>query len=190
MTDVSQTPTLTLEARIQFASSGDGLRRWYRLRRLWNELHSADGYSTGELEKLVVAIEASFDAAAGEAEAVAALLEANAEQINAVLATGNARAGAPEDVRRYFGNPGSDDARRVAQRLRGLPARRSDEIDSLRGRLGEGRKEPVPAIESTAFCSIAEYLFIEAYGECESGSAAACKQASGYLNDLLAYCPL
>jgi len=190
MSDGSQTPTLTLEARIQFATSGDGLRRWYRLRRLWNELRSADGDSTANLEKLVVAIEASFDDAAGEAEAVAALLEANAEQLNAVLAAGNARAGAPEDVRRYFGNPGSDDARRVAERLRELPARRSDEIDSLRGRLGAGQKEPVPAIESTAFCSIAEYLFIEAYGDCEDGIKGACKKAKAYLNDLPVYCPL
>lgn len=190
MTDGSQASPLSLDLRIQLAGCGDALRRWYRLRRLWNELQSADDYSTGEMEQLVAALEASFDDAAGEAETVAAILEANAEQINAMFAAGTADTGKPEDVRRYFGNPDSDDARRLAGRLRELPARRADEADLLRGGLGEGEKKPVPAIGATAFCTIAETVFFEDFAGCMGGSDADCKHAAEVLNDLLVHCPL
>lgn len=179
MNGSGDSPTLAPEVRIRFASAGENLRRWYRLRRLLNRLRAA-GASPGELEELLVALEAGFDAAAGEAEAVAALLEEHADEIDAVLAAGVPDLGQPEIERRLADRPDSGGARMTAQRLRELPELRTREFESLRGEYGG---QPVPAIGKTAFCTISEYLEEEARWECIAGVSGACTEAVGYILD-------
>jgi hypothetical protein len=167
MTDTGHTPVLSPELRIRLAVTGADIRRWYALRRLWNEMHAAGG-SSEALDELTAALDQAFEAAADESDEVADLLEANADQINAILASDHRAPGAPADLRGYFGKAGEDDARRVAEGLRKLST------------LAHG----------SAFCAIAEYMWVTAYGECLDGASGACALASEYLNDLLVHCPL
>jgi hypothetical protein len=182
MNGSGESPTLAPEVRIRLAGSGDNLRRWYRLRRLLNRLR-VSGASPGELEELVVALEESFDAAAGEAEAVAALLEEHADEIDAVLAAGVPDLGDRDTERHLANRPDSGGARRTAQRLRELPGLRTSELESVRDEYGG---QPVPAIGKTAFCSIAKYLEEEATWECIGGVEGACSDAVGYILDQVA----
>jgi hypothetical protein len=176
MNDSGQSPTLAPAVRIRLASAGDNLRRWYRLRRLLNRLLAA-GASPGELEELLVALEESFDAAAGEADAVAALLEEHADEIEAVLAAGVPSLDQPEIERHLAYRPNAG-VRSAAQQLRELPALRESELKSLRD-----EDQPAPASGSKAFCAIAKYMETEARWECIAGVNGACTEAVGYILD-------
>lgn len=165
-----QPPALAPDVQLQLSSSGENLRRWCRLRRLWETLRPQ--YSTEQLENLRVALERCFDDAAEEAVAVAAFLEENADQFDAMSYAGMPP-GVPEwakaEVMRHLSDfPSRDGARNLAESLRGLPAMRSLELEALFGE-PEGAK-PEPAMRaSSGFCAIAGYMYTQAQAEALAG---------------------
>lgn len=163
-------PTLAPGVLIQLSSSGENLWRWCRLRRLAKALRSR--CSTEQLEDLRVALERGFDAAAEEAEAVAAILEENADQLDAMSYSG-ITPGIPEwaeaEAMRHISEyPNWGGARNLAESLRGLPAQRMLELEALLGD-SEGAK-PEPAMRaSSGFCAVAGYMYTKAHAEALEG---------------------
>ena len=164
-----QPPTLPPNVQIQLSSSGENLRQWCRLRRLWKALRAQ--YSTEQLEDLRGALERCFDAAAEEAEAVAAILEENADQLDAVSYAGTPGIPAwaePEAMRHLSEYPNWDGARELAESLRGLPAQRSLELEGLLGEPEGAKAEPAMSA-SSGFCAIAGYMYTQAKAEAQAG---------------------
>jgi hypothetical protein len=169
MNGSDQPSRLPPDVQIQLSTSGENLRRWCRLRRLWKTLQVR--YSTEQLEDLRVALERCFDAAAEEVEAVAAVLEKNADQLDAMAY--EATPGIPEwarteAMRQLSESPDSGGARNLAESLRGLPAQRSVELEALFGEADEAEPEPAMSAPS-AFCAIAGYMKTEAHYEALEG---------------------
>jgi hypothetical protein len=169
MNESDRPSTLPLNVQIQLSSSGENLRQWCRLRRLWKALRAQ--YSTEQLEDLRLDLERCFDAAAEEAEAAAAILEENADQLDAITYAGTPGIpewAEPEAMRHLSEYPSWDGARELAESLRGLPAQRSLELEALLGE-PEGAK-PGPAMNaSSGFCAVAGYMYTKAKAEAQDG---------------------
>jgi hypothetical protein len=171
MNGSDQPSALGLDVQIQLSSSGENLRRWCRLRRLWKTLRAR--YSAEQLADLRVALERCFDAAAEEAEAVAAVLEKNADQIDAVSYAGVPQ-GIPEwaeaETTRHFSKyPNWGGARNLAESLRGMPAQRSFELEALLDQPDDAEPE-VAMRASSGFCAIAGYMYTQAQAEALAGA--------------------
>ncbi len=170
MNGSDQPPTLLPDIQLQLSISGENLRRWCRLRRLWKALRPQ--YSTEQLENLRVALERCFDAAAEEAEAVAAVLEKNADQLDAMSYAGItprlpewAKAEAMRHLSEY---PNWGGARNLAESLRELPAKRSLELEALLGESEDAKPEPAMRA-SSGFCAVAGYMYTQAQAEALAG---------------------
>lgn len=170
MNGSDQPPALAPDVQVQLSNSGESLRRWCRLRRLSKAMrpkHSAD-----DLGDLRVPLERGFDAAAEEVEAVAVILEKNADQLD-VLSDPAALPGIPEwakaevtpQLSRY---PNWGGARNLAETLRQVPAQRSLELEALLGEPGDGEPDVVFSA-SSGFCAIAGYMYTQAQSEALAG---------------------
>lgn len=162
--------TLALEVQLQLSSSGEDMRRWCRLRRLWKALQPQ--YPAEQLEDLRAALEQSFDAAAAEAEAVAAILEKNADQLDAMsyagITAGVPEWAKPEALRLLSQYPDWGGARNLAKILRDLPAQRSIELEALFGKPEGAKPEPTQR-GSSGFCAVASYMYTKAQAEAHAG---------------------
>jgi hypothetical protein len=178
---------LPLAVRIQLAGVGDGLRSWFRLRRIWDRTLPQYADSPSELSELAALLEDAFDRVAAEAETVAARLQAHAGEIDAAISarleSGIPNCSAPDAARRAIAALGPDPAGALAERLRALPALRAQEFESLRSELETGKAGPKSADDrSTAFCSICAYQMHEALGECDQVfNPQACADADKYI---------
>ena len=169
MNGSDQSPILAPNIQIQLSSSGENLRQWCRLRRLWIALRAR--YSTEQLEDLRAALERCYDAAAEEAEAVAAVLEENAAQLDAISnaqTPGIPEWARPEATQLLSGYSSSGGARSLAESLRGLPAQRELEFEVLLGE-PEGAEPETAMRASSGFCAIAGFMYTQAHAEAIDG---------------------
>lgn len=161
---------------VQLAKAGDGLRRWVRLRMLWDRLARGAAGQEAELAELGRLLDGALPEAARHADALAAVFETHAAAINRHLGSRSDKAGLSEAARRRLAALGPDFAASGATLARAFVAASAAEQQFVQAQSAAlARRQPVSDVRAgDPFCAALSLYIMEEDVNCISGDAFAC----------------
>jgi hypothetical protein len=176
---MSSTSSLPLSARVELTAGGDGLRRWVRLRRIWDRAVAAPESDSEALAALARQLDEALDQAAAHAENLSTFLEKNGDLVGELVAASG------ESRREALGaRLGSDPVEGAKESARAFVAGVEGERQFMQGQVagneeteeGEGGEEDGKTRRaSDPFCDAVADLVMESYLGCEGdGDEEAC----------------